>query len=88
MKLKTGLKVDSVFHSAHWGLNPPKKHHPPLNQQKVQAPLFRQSHRSILVLRDPPLLVRFFSEPKKYYSFSSLTKSYLLKVTKFLVKSS
>ena len=29
--------------------------------------------------------VEFFSEPPKYYSFSSLTPSYLLKITKFLV---
>ena len=30
--------------------------------------------------------VRFFSKSLKNYSFSSLTQSYLLKVTKFLVK--
>ena len=28
----------------------------------------------------------FFSEPQKYQSFSPLTQSYLLKVTKFLVE--
>ena len=32
-----------------------------------------------------PLKVQFLSEAPKYYSFSSLTPSYLLKVTKFLV---
>ena len=38
---------------------------------------------------NPPLpskKVRFFSEPPKYQSFSCLTRSYLLKVTEFLVK--
>ena len=34
----------------------------------------------------PPLKVEFFTEPPKYYSFSSLTPSYLLKATKFLVE--
>ena len=34
----------------------------------------------------PPLKVRFFRESPKYYSFSSLIPSYLLKVTKFLGK--
>ena len=33
-----------------------------------------------------PLKVQFFSEAPKYYSFSSLTPSCLLKITKFLVK--
>ena len=32
----------------------------------------------------PPLKVRFFSEPTKYWSFSFLTPCYNLKVTKFL----
>ena len=35
---------------------------------------------------NPHLKVRFFSEPPKYWSFSSLIPSYLLKVTEFLVK--
>ena len=35
---------------------------------------------------NPPLKVRFFGEPTKYQSFSSLTPSYLLKVTEFFVK--
>ena len=34
----------------------------------------------------PPLKAKFFSEPSKYYIFSFLTLSYLLKVTKLLVK--
>ena len=62
--------------------------YPPLDLQIVQAPfpLFRQS----------PLLYRFSvnSPPKRHifqwthkiWKFSSLTPSYLLKVTKFLVK--
>ena len=36
---------------------------------------------------NPPLpSKKFFSEPPKYQSFSSLTRSYLLKVTEFIVK--
>ena len=34
----------------------------------------------------PPLKIRCFSEPQKYSSSSLLIASYLLKVTKFLVK--
>ena len=73
---------------------PPQKHipllscqAPPLNRQTVQTPLFRQPS-SILVFPDPPfpLKVGFFSKPSKYYNFSSLMPSYLLKVTKFLDK--
>ena len=30
--------------------------------------------------------IQFFSEPQKYSSFLSLIPSYLLKITKFLVK--
>ena len=58
-----------------------------LNQQTVQASLFfRQSAPSILVFPEaPPLKVGFFSEPLRCQSFSPLTPSYLLKVTKFLV---
>ena len=40
----------------------------------------------MLVFREPPLKIGFFHEPQKYQSFSSSTPSYLLKVTKFLVK--
>ena len=36
----------------------------------------------------PPLKVGFFNEPLKYYSFLSLTPSYVLKGTKFLLKMS
>ena len=57
---------------------------PPLS---CQAPLFRQSPLLYISFSwTPPLKVRFFSEGPKYQSFSSLTPSYLLKVTKFLVK--
>ena len=57
----------------------------PLNLQTVQAP-FLSSPPSILVFREPSLKVGFFYKPPKYQSFSSLTPSYLLKVTKFLVE--
>ena len=56
----------------------------PLNLQTVQAP-FLGNPPFKLVFPELPL-VRFFSEHPKYYSLLSLTPSYLLKVTKFLVK--
>ena len=80
-------------HSVHWGINPsPLKNTtpsflpswPPLNLQTVQVP-FLSNPSSILVFREPSLRVGFFSEPPKYQSFSFLTPSYLLKITKFLV---
>ena len=62
----------------------------PLNWQTAQAPQF---FRQLL----PPLYwffvknllkVKLFSEFPKYWIFSCLTPSYLLKITKFLVKMS
>ena len=55
------LSPDVALHSVHWGINspPPQKHYPlflakpPLNQQTVQVPLFRQY----------PPLYRFFVNP-------------------------
>ena len=84
----------TMFHSVHWGINPASKtlppplscQAPPLNRQTAQAPLFLAITPSILVFREPPLKVGFFSEPPKYESFSSLIPSYLLKVTKFLLR--
>ena len=82
-------------HSVHWRINPSLKNttysfllSPHLNLQTVQAsPFFRQSSPLYWFFVNPtPLKVRFFSEPPKYYSFSSLSSSYLLKITKFLVK--
>ena len=59
---------------------------PPLNLQTVQTPIFRQSPVYIGFSWNPPLKLRFFHEPQKHRIFSSLIPSYLLKVTKFLVK--
>ena len=58
----------------------------PLNLQTVQTPIFRQSPVYIGFSWNPPLKLRFFHEPQKHRIFSSLIPSYLLKVTKFLVK--
>ena len=78
----------------HWGITtPPLKNTTPsflpssplLNLQTVQVP-FLSNLPSILVFHETSLKVRFSSEPQKYQSFSSLTPSYLLKVTKFLVE--
>ena len=75
----------------HWGINSPPKippppsflPSPPLNLQTVPAP----QPPFMLVFREliPPLKVGFFSERLQYQSFSSLTPSYLVKVTKFFV---
>ena len=40
----------------------------------------------MLVFHEPSLKVGFFSQLQKYQSFSPLTPSYLLKVTKFFVE--
>ena len=50
---------------------------------------FGITHSVILVFRELPpsqKKVEFFSEPPKYYSFSSSIPSYLLKVTEFFGK--
>ena len=52
-----------------------------------KPPLFRQSLLcTSFSWTPPPLIVEFFSGRPKYQSFSSLTPSDLLKVTKVLVK--
>ena len=70
----------ALYYGVDWGLNPPLPLRnttpfflakPPLNQQTVQAPLFRQSSPSILFFCEPlppppPLKVGFFSEPPNY----------------------
>ena len=52
--------------------NPPKKHHPPLSCQdppfkfaNCPSPPFQAITLSILVFREPPIKVRFFSELPK-----------------------
>ena len=80
------------LHSMHWGIIPPQKHHPPLY---CQAPLKLTNCPSAPFLGNHPLYIGFLwtplkvwsiIEPQKYYSFSSLIPSYLLKVTKSLGK--
>ena len=74
----------------HWGINPPQKHktplscHPTLNLQSIQAPFFRQLPSLYWFFHNsPPVKIGFFSERQ---SFSFLTLSDPLKVSKFLVK--
>ena len=90
MRNKNLLKVifsEDEKHSVHWGINPPQKHYPlflakpPLKFANWSSPPFLGNPPSILVFHEPPLNIGFFSEPPKDYSFSSLTPSYLLKVT-------
>ena len=77
----------------HWGINPFLKNTTPsllpssplLNLQTVQVH-FLSNPPSILVFHETSLKVGFFSEPRKYQNFSSLTPSYLLKVTKLSVE--
>ena len=79
----------------HWYINPPSKTPPPLSCQAPlisancpSSPLFKKSTPSIGFSWPPITFVKVesFSEPQKYESFSSLIPSYLLIVTKFLVK--
>ena len=92
------LKIKWLLHSVHWGINPtsnpPTNFLPsyPLNLQTVQVSLtlFRQS--------PPPPIYWFFVKPPSktrifpwtptpnLLKFFIFTPSYLLKVTKFLVK--
>ena len=66
----------------------PQKHHVPLFFVKLPHPSPIKSLSYILILCEPscPLKIRFFCEPQKCLNFSSLTLSYALKVSKFLVK--
>ena len=89
-------------HSVHWCINSPSKAPPlsflpshPFPLKYAKCPSLPSSFQaiapSILVFSPippppPPIKIWFFSEPQKYLSFSSLTPSYLLKITKFLVK--
>ena len=78
--------------------NPPPPPPPPLKSEKCPTPpppppLFRRFSPLYCFFHDPPppphsplLKIRFFSEPEIYSSFSFLTPSNLLKITKFLVK--
>ena len=61
---------------------------PPFILQTVQAPLFSQSPPLYWFFMTSIVKIGFFCEPQKYQSFSFLTLSYLLKVTRFLVKTS
>ena len=66
----------------HCDINPPQNH-PPLflaKPPKATLPFY------VGFSRTTPLKVIIFSELPKYYTFLFLTQSYLLKVTKFLIK--
>ena len=58
----------------------------PLKSSKCPSPPFPQFLPLHRFFCESPLKIEFFSEPQKYSSFSFLTPSYLLKITKFLVK--
>ena len=81
--------------SVHWGHHSPttkshQKHHPLSCQAylfksiKALRP-FRQSPPLYLFFEKPPL-VEFFSKPPKHLNFSSITLSFILKVTEFLAE--
>ena len=85
------LWLSGTMHSVHWSIiSPPWKPSPPL----AKPPLKRQTAQAPLLLRQSSPLHWFFWTPlpksrifqwtPKYLSFSSLTPSHLLKVTKFL----
>ena len=73
----------------HWGIKPPSKTPPPLAKTPANCPSppFLGNPPPLYWFSvNPPLKVRFFSEPPKYESFSSLIPPYFLKVTKYLSK--
>ena len=84
----------NIEHSVHW-VSPPISKSPPHSflptspLRSTNCPTrspFRWLHPSILFFCEHPLKVGIYSESPKCWSFSSLTPSYLLKVTRFLVK--
>ena len=87
-------------HSVHWVINPlPQKHYSPLAKPSFQSAkcpspppaLFREFPPLYCFFVTPaprpllPVKIWFFCEPQRFSSFSSLTPSYLSKITKFLV---
>ena len=78
-------------HSVHWVIKP-SQHHPlflaksPLKSANCPSTLFRKSPSLYQFFVNSPLKVRFFYGRPKYESFSSSTSSYLLEVTKYLIK--
>ena len=87
------------WHSVHWDINPPQKHHPlflakppSLSLQTVKAPLLRQPlhppcHFLYIAFHEPLLKIGFsvnVQNIKGSYPFSP----FHLKVVKFLFKSS
>ena len=70
-------------------LNKQTKKTPPLFCQaqftSAKCPRFLGNSLLYIFFCERPLKIWFFSEPPKYSSFSSLTPSYLLIITKFLV---
>ena len=85
-----GVSTSPQKHQPLFLAKPPPPHPPPLNRQIVQAPpphfLGNRGDFLYWLFMNLPPKVGFFSEPPKYWSFSSLIPSYLLKVTEFLVK--
>ena len=61
---------------------------PLLNLETVRAPFLGHLFRYIGFSWNPltPVKLGFFREPQKYKGFSSFSPSYLLKITRFLVK--
>ena len=87
-----------IFHSVHWGINPPPPSktppssflpRPPLKLANCASPFFLGNPPpSLYIFLWAPLKLRFFSEPPQNYRFWSLIPSYVLKLIKFLVKTS
>ena len=85
----TPNKVTPYFHSVHWGINPPSKTSP-RKSANCRSPLFRKSPHLywFFMTPHPRPKSRIFQSNPELLKFLILTPSYLLKVTKFLVKTS
>ena len=84
----------NLDHSVQEGINPPLKTppsflpSPSLKSANCPSPPLKAIPPLYRFFMNSPVKVGFFSKSQKYWSFLSLTPSYLLKVTKFLVKTS
>ena len=97
LTIPISIQENTILPQSSNSINPLQKHHTPLvkappqkkkNLQTVQGSLFMQFplYIYIYIFLWTPLKLGFFCEPPKYSSFSPFSPSYLLKVTKFLVK--
>ena len=96
LTIPISIQENTILPQSSNSINPLQKHHtplvkaPPPPSKKIcklsKAPFLCNSLYIYIFFLWTPLKLGFFCEPPKYSSFSSFSPSYLLKVTKFLVK--